>query len=308
MTENPRVSVVVPTYERADLVGRAVDSALAQTVEDIEVIVVDDGSTDGTREAVAAESDPRVRYLEHESNRGVSAARNTGIEAASGEYVAFLDSDDEWLPRKLERQLAALDDRGDGWVGAYCDVATTGLSSLGRIAAAVSESVFRSAAPREGGRELAEALLSMRVFMGPGSTLLVERDALTVAGSFDEELSIYEDWDLVLRVLSVGKIAYVDEALAVTHFTGDAPAEAYVANDQRYLERNADLVADLEAEGVPVRRVHRMGLVGHFLSEGRFGDASEYVDAGTLLRPKDLVRLAFWSVLGLRALASGGNQ
>lgn len=308
MTENPRVSVVIPTYERADLVGRAVDSALAQTVEDVEVIVVDDGSTDGTREAVAAKSDPRVRSLEHESNRGVSAARNTGIEAASGEYVAFLDSDDEWLPRKLERQLAALDDRGDGWVGAYCDVATTGLSGLGRIAAAVSESVFRSAAPREGGRELAEALLSMRVFMGPGSTLLVERDALAAAGGFDEGLSIYEDWDLVLRVLSVGKIAYVDEPLAVTHFTGDAPAEAYVENDQRYLERNADLVADLEAEGVPVRRVHRMGLVGHFLSEGRFGDASEYVDAGTLLRPKDLVRLAFWSVLGLRALASGGKQ
>lgn len=308
MTENPRVSVVIPTYERADLVGRAVDSALAQTVEDVEVIVVDDGSTDGTHEAVAAESDPRVRYLEHETNRGVSAARNTGIEAASGEYVAFLDSDDEWLPRKLERQLAALDDRGDGWVGAYCDVATAGLSGLSRLAAAVSETLFRSSAPQEGGRELAAALLSMRVFMGPGSTLLVERDALTAAGSFDEGLSIYEDWDLVLRVLSVGKLAYVDEPLAVTHFTGDAPAEAYVENDRRYLERNADLVADLEAEGVPVRRVHRMGLVGHFLSEGRFGDASEYVDAGTLRRPKDLVRMAFWSVLGLRALASGGGR
>ncbi|PAU85575.1 glycosyl transferase family 2 [Halorubrum salipaludis] len=307
-TESPRVSVVVPAYERADLVGRAVDSALAQTVEDIEVAVVDDGSTDGTREAVEGIDDPRVRYLAHETNRGVSAARNTGVEAARGDYVAFLDSDDEWLPRKLERQLSTLADRGDGWIGAYCDVATAGLSGMGQLAAAVSETLFRSSAPREGGRELADALLSMRAFMGPGSTLLVERDAVTAVGGFDEGLSIYEDWDLVLRVLSAGKLAYVDEPLAVTHFTGDAPAEAYVENDRRYLERNADLVADLEARGVPVRRVHRMGLVGHFLAEGRFGEAGEYVDAGALVRPKDLARLAFWSVLGVRALVAGGSD
>ncbi|EMA58880.1 glycosyltransferase family 2 protein [Halorubrum lipolyticum] len=299
----PRVSVIIPTYNRAETLARAVDSALAQTVDDIEVLVVDDGSTDGTR-ALIEEGDPRVRYLAHDTNRGVSAARNTGVEAARGEYVAFLDSDDEWLPRKLDRQLAVLDDRGEGWVGAYCDVASTGLSMGGRIAGAVSERVFRSAAPREGGQELAEALVSMQVFMGPGSTLLVERDVITSTGGFDEGLSIYEDWDLVLRVLSVGKLAYVDEPLAVTHFTGDAPAEAYVANDRRYLERNAELVETLERRGVPVREVHRMGLVGHYLSEGRFGEAAALLDASTLRRPKNLARLTFWSVLGLRALAT----
>ena len=298
---SPRVSVVVPAYERADVVGRAIDSALAQTVEDIEIVVVDDGSSDDTRAVAEGYDDPRVRYLAHDTNRGVSAARNTGVAAADGDYVAFLDSDDEWLPRKLDRQLATLDERGAGWVGAYCDVATAGLSSLGRLAGLVSERLFRSRAPREGGRELAEALLSMQVFMGPGSTLLVERAVLEAAGGFDEGLSIYEDWDLVLRVLARGNLAYVDEALAVTHFTGDAPAEAYVANDRRYLERNAALVADLEARGVPVERVHRMGLVGHFLAEGRFGEARRYLDAATVVRPKNLARLAFWSLLGLRA-------
>ncbi|WP_324664328.1 glycosyltransferase family 2 protein [Haloarcula sediminis] len=305
MTE---VSVVIPAYERADIVGRAIDSALSQTVDDIEVLVVDDGSDDDTASVVSGYDDDRVRYLAHDTNRGVSAARNTGVEAATGDYVAFLDSDDEWLPRKLERQLAVLAERGEGWVGAYCDVATAGLSQLGRVAGAVSETLFRSGAAREGGRELAESLLAMRVFMGPGSTLLVERDALERAGGFDEGLSIYEDWDLVLRVLSVGKLAYVDEPLALTHFTGDAPAEAYVANDRRYLERNAALVADLEARGVPVRRVHRMGLVGHFLAEGRFGEARSYLDAGTVARPKNLARLAFWSVLGLQARTRGGKR
>ena len=308
MTDRPRVSVVIPTYERAGLVGRAVDSALAQTVEDVEVVVVDDGSTDGTRARVEERADPRVRYLAHDDNRGVSAARNTGVEAARGEYVAFLDSDDEWLPRKLERQLSALDERGSEWVGAYCDVATTGLSTAGRVADAVSAALFRSAAPREGGRELAEALLSMQVFMGPGSTLLVEREVVASTGGFDEGLSIYEDWDLVLRVLSVGKLAYVDEPLAVTHFTGDAPAEAYVENDRRYLERNAELVEALERRGVPVRRVHRMGLVGHFLADGRFGEAAALLDARTALRPKNVARLAFWSLLGLRVLAAGGKR
>jgi glycosyltransferase involved in cell wall biosynthesis len=305
---DPRVSVVIPTYQRADLVGRAIDSALAQTVDDIEVLVVDDGSTDGTRATVDRIGDPRVRYFAHETNRGVSAARNTGVEAARGEYVAFLDSDDEWLPRKLDRQLSALEDRGAGWVGAYCDVATTGLSMAGRAAVAVSERLFRSSAPQEGGQELAEALLSMQVFMGPGSTLIVERAVLESVGGFDESLSIYEDWDLVLRVLSVGKLAYVDEPLAVTHFTGDAPADAYVENDRRYLERNADLVEALESRGTPVRQVHRMGLVGHFFSEGRFAEAVAFLDIPTVLRPKNLARLAFWSVLGLRVLATRSTR
>ena len=299
MTDEPRVSVIIPTYNRADTLGRAVDSTLAQTIDDIEVLVVDDGGSDGTQELVEAIADPRVRYLAHDTNRGVSAARNTGLTAARGEYVAFLDSDDEWVPRKLDRQLSALVDRGEGWVGAYCDIASAGLSPAGRIAAAVSELLFRSSAPREGGRELAEALLSMQVFMGPGSTLLVDREVVTSTGGFDEGLSIYEDWDLVLRVLSVGNLAYVDEPLAVTHFTGDAPAEAYVENDRRYLERNAELVEDLERRGIPVRRVHRMGLVGHYLSEGRFGDAAALLDASMLLHPKNATRLAFWSVLGL---------
>ncbi|MBX0322119.1 glycosyltransferase [Halomicroarcula sp. F13] len=299
------MSVVIPAYERGHMVGRAVDTALAQTVEDLEVVVVDDGSTDDTRAVVEGYDDPRVRYLAHETNRGVSAARNTGVEAARGEYVAFLDSDDEWLPRKLERQLAAIDARGEGWVGAYCDVATAGVSLLGRLAAAVSDRLFRAAAPREGGRELAASLLAMQVFMGPGSTLVVERSVLEATGGFDEGLSAYEDWDLVLRVLAVGKLAYVDEPLALTHFTGDAPAATYVENDRRYLDRNAALVAELEAEGIPVRRVHRMGLVGHYLTEGRFGEAAEHLDWETFTRPKDLARLAFWSVLGLRSLTRG---
>lgn len=300
-TEQPLVSVVIPTYNRADVLGRALDSALSQTVEAVEVVVVDDGSTDRTRTVVESSEDSRVRYVAHEQNCGVSAARNTGIDAACGEYVAFLDSDDEWLPRKLERQLSAIDDRGDDWIGAYCETVTADASAFDRIVSSLSDRLFRRRGSREGGTELAYSLLSMQVFMGPGSTLVVERSVLQRIGGFDEGLSIYEDWDLVLRVLAEGKLAYVDEPLAVVHRSGDAPGYAYAANDRRYLDRNEELVEQLRQRGVDVERIHRLGVAGHFLTEGSFREAATYLDSRVLTRPADLARVALWTVLGLRA-------
>src|SRR5215468_5764628 len=105
----PRVSVVVPVFNRPIAVARAINSVLVQTCQDFEIIVVDDASTDDTAAAVASIRDSRVRSIRHDRNRGGSAARNTGIEAAGAPLVAFLDSDDEWLPSKLERQLAVFD-------------------------------------------------------------------------------------------------------------------------------------------------------------------------------------------------------
>jgi len=103
--KNPTVSVIISTYNRAHLIGRAIQSVLNQTYQDFEVIVVDDGSTDNTEEIVKSFNDPRIRYIRHEKNKGAAAARNTGIKAARGKYIAFQDSDDEWLPEKLEKQM-----------------------------------------------------------------------------------------------------------------------------------------------------------------------------------------------------------
>ncbi len=101
MAEKPMVSVIIPTYNRAHVLGRAIRSVLDQTYQDFELIVVDDGSSDHTGEVVATFADPRIHYLRHEKNRGAAAARNTAIKTAQGEYIASLDSHDEWLPEKL---------------------------------------------------------------------------------------------------------------------------------------------------------------------------------------------------------------
>ena len=105
---SPLVSVIIPTHNRADLVPLAIQSVLQQTYTNLECIVVDDASTDNTEETVRTIIDERIIYLRHENNKHASAARNTGIKYARGEFIAFLDDDDEWLPTKLEKQVPFL--------------------------------------------------------------------------------------------------------------------------------------------------------------------------------------------------------
>ena len=104
--------MIIPTHNRADLLPRAARSVLGQTYDDYEIIIVDDCSTDGTSETVLSWGDNRIRYIRHTENRRQSASLNTGIDAARGEYVAFLDDDDEWMPDKLELQVAELESGG----------------------------------------------------------------------------------------------------------------------------------------------------------------------------------------------------
>src|SRR5262245_7125063 len=109
MSGQPAVSIIIPTYNRTGFLRAAVASALAQTLHDFEIIVVDDASKDDTERVLRHFEDSRITLIRHEINRGVAAARNTGVENAKGKYFAFLDDDDEWLPNKLNRQFELLE-------------------------------------------------------------------------------------------------------------------------------------------------------------------------------------------------------
>jgi len=206
MSVSPSVSVIVPTYNRVHLLPRALDSVLAQTFEGFEALIVDDGSTDGTAELVKdyAERDPRVRYLRQPQNAGVSAARNRGLRESRGEFIAFLDSDDEWFPEKLARQVQRFRELPDR-VGLLYG----GVENLGP----------------DGGREvytpthrgdLYRTLLERNVIHGTSGVML-RRTAAERAGFFDEGIPAIEDHDYWLRVVRHFDVDFIPEPLIRYH-------------------------------------------------------------------------------------------
>ncbi|MGH9255980.1 MAG: glycosyltransferase family 2 protein [Vicinamibacterales bacterium] len=196
----PKVSVVIPVLNRPVAVRRAIESVLTQTLQDFEIIVVDDGSTDETAAAVQAFADPRIRLTRHERPRGGSAARNTGIRASSAPYVAFLDSDDEWLPTKLERQLEVFERSDEDLALVY--TGAEWVYPLGTV---------RTVIPRRYA-DLARRLLTSNI-VGETSVGMVRRTALNEIGGFDESLPSCQDMDLWLRICERFHADVVSEAL-----------------------------------------------------------------------------------------------
>ena len=192
----PTVSVVIPTFNRSSCIGDAIDSALAQTYSDFEVIVVDDGSTDSTAKVIAGYG-RQVRYF-RQNNAGVSAARNKGIAEAMGEWIAFLDSDDEWLPEKLSQQFECLNQHPDV-VALACDVNIVVQDTLQSLFAIRHMDHLRNRQVR-----IERPLQSVLKAAYATPSLLVKRETLLSAGLFDTELSLYEDIDLMMRVGLLG--------------------------------------------------------------------------------------------------------
>jgi glycosyltransferase involved in cell wall biosynthesis len=264
------VSVIIPTYNRAETVSRAIDSVLDQSHDDLEVLVVDDGSTDDTESVLESYDDERVRPIYHETNQGANVARNTGIEHARGKYVAFLDSDDEWRPEKLEAQLDLLEKRSEEWVAAYCGFSFELTSPVDRLRGLAASVLSRAdEQPRmEGGEELIGEILADNVHTGAGSTLLVRTDVAREVDGFDETLDRFQDPEFVLRILEVGKLAYVDEPLVVREETPTPSADTIKQADEQYLSLYEAEVDRFEAEGYEIRSSHDLVLAKSFLSEG----------------------------------------
>lgn len=201
-----RVSIILPTYNRAYCIRRAVDSVLSQTYPHWELIVVDDGSTDNTEEIIGAYAalDDRIRYYRQACNKGVSAARNEGIRQARYEYIAFQDSDDAWHADKLERQMRIFEECPE--VGlVYCAMQGTRQDgSAIRVPDALIDRQFLRG-------NLYGLLLQGNVIDAPAA--VIRKSCVEKCGGFDETLSCLEDWELFLRIAREYEIGYADEAL-----------------------------------------------------------------------------------------------
>jgi len=205
--EVPRVSVVLPTYDSARFLGKAIQSVLDQTFQDWELIVVDDGSTDNTRDVVAAFQDPRIRYV-HQENRGAAAALNAGLRLARGAYVAFLGADDRWLAEKLALQVAQLDGLPSKVGMVYADLHLVNLEDgtiLGR---------FLDGREPPRGRVLSQLVRTEGSFIHPCASL-IRREVFDRVGLFDEGLRTHEDWDLWIRIATAYEVEALDIPLAV---------------------------------------------------------------------------------------------
>lgn len=185
VSETPQVSVIIPTFNRAWAVGRAIDSVLSQDYPNFELIVVDDGSTDPTRDLLSAYTD-RIVCI-YQSNQGVSAARNRGIAAASGDLIAFLDSDDYWLTDKLSRQVGFFNGRPGALI---CQTEEIWIRNGRRVN------------PRRRHQKPAGDIFipSLELCLVSPSAVMMERALLNKMGGFDENLPACEDYDLWLRV------------------------------------------------------------------------------------------------------------
>lgn len=204
----PTVSVVIPTYNRSTLLVRAVESVLGQSFKDFEIIVVDDASTDDTYSVVRSFRDPRIVYVRNDSNKGVSASRNVGISLSKGEFVAFLDSDDVWLPSKLDKQLLLFS--GDSDIG---------MVYTGEVFVNERGEKIREMVPKYRGY-IFNVLLGKN-FISP-SSVMVRREVFYRVGLFNEELSYREDYELWLRIAKKYKVDAVCEPLTIRYIhTGE---------------------------------------------------------------------------------------
>ncbi len=198
----PTVSVIIPTYNRKDFVTNAIDSVLKQTFSPAEIIVIDDGSTDGTGH-VLKKYGSGIRYI-YQENKGVSSARNTGIKLAEGEYITFLDSDDRWAPKKLDIQIRELS-KHKQFRAAYTD----------EIWIRNGKRVNQKLRHGKHGGSIFRRCLPLCI-ISPSSVIL-HRDIIEEAGLFNENLPVCEDYDMWLRISSRFPVLYIQEKLIIKY-------------------------------------------------------------------------------------------
>jgi len=271
----PEVSVIIPTYNRADLLPQAVESVLSQSYTDFELIVVDDGSTDSTQEVISEHR--KLKYLFQE-NLGVSAARNQGIRMARGRYICFLDSDDLWLNDKLKEQIRLMRDHPEIRVS-YTD----------EIWMREGKRVNPGKRHRKYSGWILKRLLPL-CLISP-SSVMIERGVFAEVGLFDESLPVCEDYDLWLRIGSRMPIYLVEEPLIVKRGgRADQLSHIYWGQDRFRIKALVKLLSQDgvgEREGVLAVLQEKCRIYGQgCIKRGRIEEGQCYLNLPQLMRER----------------------
>jgi glycosyltransferase involved in cell wall biosynthesis len=288
-----KISVIIPTYNYGRFIGEAVRGVIAQTLPASEIIVVDDGSTDATEE-VLREFGESVRYI-RQDNQGVCAARNAGVEKSSGDFIAFADADDVWLPEKLEKQMAK-----------FAEDSRIGLVHCGmrEYDDATGETLSLHLEGGEG--DVADDLLlwEKSVIVGPGATIVVRREAFKAVGGFDPEMKVGEDCDFCYRVARNFKIGFVPEILMEYRSHG-TNAHGDVAEMERGMSRFYEKAFSAADEKVLKLRRRAYGnfhkvMAGSYFYAGRYTDFLRHAALSIWNRPANFAHFAEFPLRRLR--------
>jgi len=288
-SRSPAIAVVMPVFNRADSVGRAIQSVLTQDLEEFELIVVDDGSTDGTADIVSSCADPRLNFIRLPANAGGNAARNRGIDASSAPLIAFLDSDDQYLPGKLEFVVRFFEKRPE------IDVLLDSFVKSYRPERDSPDVELRNPV-LDDNRQILEALFTRRIWKAtPG--VAARRDAVLKAGKFDEGLKRRQDFDFILRLAKVGRMATTDQLLWVKTYaaaTISADLTNFVDSTLAFYRRHPEYYDD------PIFRQGFSHDIGrHFVRLVRQGRLQMALrDARPLARELGVMRLLFLASQG----------
>ena len=289
MSPIPEVTVVIPTKDRWDLLASAaLPSALGQEGVDVEVVVVDDGSSDGTRTHLGRERDARLRVVRHERPRGVAVARNAGIRAARGEWVAFLDDDDLWAPRKLRTQIDRARETDADFV-------------LSASAALDPDRRFLYSLQLGDADRLDKQILRQNIVWAGSSNVVARTDLLRQLGGFDENLFQLADWDLWIRLALAGRAATCPEILVGCVIQ----SRSMLLTDRRdvfremdYLVRKHQVAAAQHGVQFDRARFSRWVADGHLRAGRRTQAAKTYLQGAWIYRDAGAIPRGLASLLG----------
>ena len=282
----PRVSIIIPTFNRAGTIAKSVESVLNQSFSDFELIIVDDGSTDNTEGVVKSLADDRIRYIRQKTNSGGCAARNLGIQQARASLIAFQDSDDVWMPDKLSKQLMALDD----------PASSAGVVYSGFLHIRGDKSMYLpdSRIDQKDGW-IHDQLITGNFVALP--SVMVRSECLDQSGLFDESLSRLQDWDLFLRLSKVCEFKCIDEPLVKAYYSTDS-----ISSNNQFLLNSLEIIYQkyqMDFESNPVAHSKYQFVLAHtYLTEGRLTECRVALKLAVATKRTLIGRMALLSSYG----------